>query len=171
MIAVPSSFQRLAEEIDGWLELRCPDKALERLQPMLEHPLAREAALYLRVRALVSQGNYEAALQDLTALRQSPQDPEWLDLTEAWCQKRIGNLPAAIACMQNLVQHNPRSGIGHFNLACYLALAGRLEEALDEVTIACGIDADFRALAHGERDLDALHGDARFQALLRQKPA
>ena len=170
LIAVPPLFQRLAEEIDGWLELSCPDKALERLQPMLDDPAARQAALYLRVRALVLQAQYDAALRDVAALRQSSMDPDWLDLTEAWCEKRVGNLPAAIACMQNLLARNQRSGIGHFNLGCYLALAGRLQEALDEVTVACGIDEEFRALAHGERDLDALVGDPRFQALLQPRP-
>ncbi|GAB4137826.1 MAG: hypothetical protein Fur0037_03190 [Planctomycetota bacterium] len=170
MIPIPRSFQRLAAEIDGWLDLRCPEKALERLAPMLESPQGRQGALYLRVRALVALGRYEEALEDIAALRSSPIDPDWLDLTEAWCRKRVGDLPAAIGCMRSLLERNQRSAIGHFNLGCYLALSGMLDEALDEVTLACGIDEEFRSLANSERDLDALAGDPRFQSLLRKKP-
>ena len=70
--------------------------------------------------------------------------------------------------MKDLLARDPRCAIGHFNLGCYLALAGRLADALDEVTIACGIDETFRSHAMDETDLDGLRGDARFEALLRR---
>lgn len=80
------------------------------------------------------------------------------------------DLPAAVHCMEQLLSRNGRSGIGHFNLGCYLALAGESERALDEVTVACGIDHAFRDMLHDEPDLDSLRDDKRFQALMTGRP-
>lgn len=167
LIQVPPSLQRLRLEIEGWLDLRCPERAMQRLEALLEHPAGRAVGLELRIRALVGMGRYRDALQDLEELRTLQHDPEWLELTEAWCRKRVADLPAAVGCMERLLQLKPRSAMGHYNLGCYLALLGQKDRAIDEVTVACGIDADFRELARDEPDLDALHGDERFVLLIR----
>jgi hypothetical protein len=167
---LPRNLQRLAAEIDGWLDLRCPDKALERMAPLLADPAAHAAGLAFRVRALIAQAEHRKALDDLVELRRSGHDAEWCDLTEAWCLKRTGDLPGAIQRMRDLLARTPRSPIGHFNLGCYLALAGERDAALDEVTVACGLDDSFREIARDEPDLVCLDADPRFQALL-QKPA
>ncbi len=167
VLPVPRSLQRLADEIDGWLELRCPERAIELLGPMLGDPEGRPAALAMRVRAFVRLGNYRDALADLAELRQTHPAFDWIELTEAWCQKRVGNLPAAIRCMERLLEKDPRSAIGHFNLGCYLALAGQRDRAVDEVTIACGLEEGYRAFARDEVDLDGLRTDERFRQLLR----
>ncbi len=165
MDAVPARHQRLVAEIDGWLDLRCPERALERLDPLLADPQARNVALSLRIRAYVAQKRHQEALADIAALRSHAFDPEWLDLTEAWCQKRLRNLPRSVECMEALVDRNPKSAIGHFNLGCYLALLAEPERALDEVSVACGLDESFREMLHDEPDLDCLRNDPRFAAL------
>lgn len=180
LFPVPASLDRLADEIDGWLELRCPDKALAMLAPLLEPGPGRAQGLWLRIRGLVALGNHREALVDLTAMRPVVElldnvqlrngGREWVELTEAWCKKRSDDLPGAIACMRRLIDGQPRSAIGHFNLGCYLALAGEREQALGEVTVACGIDESFRGLLADEPDLDSLHQDPRFEAL-QKKPA
>jgi hypothetical protein len=68
--------------------------------------------------------------------------------------------------MERMVARKHRSAIAHFNLGCYLVLAGQLERALDEITIACGLNPTYRTSLATERDLDALRADPRFQALL-----
>jgi hypothetical protein len=73
--------------------------------------------------------------------------------------------------MERLLARTPRSAIGHFNLGCYLALLGDAERALQEVTLACGMDAGFRRAAAGEADLVALRGVPAFEALLQRGEA
>ena len=43
-------------------------------------------------------------------------------------------------------------------------------EAIDEVTLACGLDQNFRRLAEKERDLESLREHPRFLALLPGTP-
>jgi tetratricopeptide (TPR) repeat protein len=168
MIPVPPSLQRLADQIDGWLDLRVPERALDLLAPVLADPAGRPAGLAMRIRAYVRQARYAEALADVAELRTTQPPLDWLDLTEAWCRKRLPDLRGAIRCMEQLLARNGKSDIGHFNLACYLALDGQRERAVDELTIACGINPEFRDHAREEPDLDGLRTHENFRLLLRR---
>ena len=168
MLPVPNALQRLADQVDGWLDLRCPERALDLLDPILADPAARPEGLTMRIRAYVRLARYREALQDLGELRRIHPPLDWVDLTEAWCRKRISDLSGAIRCMEQLLARNPKSDIGHFNHGCYLALAGQLGRAIDEVTLACGINQDYRDHLRDEPDLDGLRNDQRFRQLLRE---
>ncbi len=171
MFPVPANLQRLADQIDGWLDLRCPDRALALLAPMLADANGRAAGLVLRVRANVRLGEFAAALPDLAELRTLAPAEGWVDLTEAFCRKRLGDLPSAITCLEGMLARDIKSDIGHFNLGCYLALTGERDRAIDEVTLACGLNPECRDFARDDPDLDSLRNDARFRVLLRQAPA
>ena len=168
MFDIPPSLQRLADQVDGWLDLRCPDRAIELLGPMLDEPAGRPAGLVLRVRALARLGEFAKALPDLAELRRLEPSDEWIAATEAWCQKRTGDLRGAASTLERLLQLQPRSHLAHFNLGCYLALLGERERAIDEVTLACGLDDAYRDFARDDPDLDGLRTDERFRALLRE---
>lgn len=166
MFQVPPSVQRLAIEIGGWLDLGCAERAVEKLKTLFEVPGARPAALIMRVRAYTELGRYEEAILDIDDVRSFDHDADWADLGEAWCRKRMGDLTGAAQCMERLLERSNHSAIGHFNLGCYLALLGETGRALDEVTLACGIDPEFRTLLDDEADLDSLRNLPDFRSLI-----
>lgn len=166
MLSIPESLRRCAAEIEGWLDLGCPEKALEKLGPLLATAAARPAGLYLRARALVELGQHAKALADIAEIRPFDPDPDWLDLAEAWCLKRTDDLDGAAQCMERLIARSHRSAIGHFNLGCYLALLGQRDRAIEEITLACGLEDQYRQAAATEPDLELLRGDPRFEQLI-----
>lgn len=164
---IPEAMRRLVDQVDGWLELRCPERALELVGPLVANEDSFAIGLSLRVRANARLGNYKAALQDLAELRSMHSTNEWIDLTEAWCRRRDDDLPGAIRCMEQLLDRNHRHDIAHFNLACYLALSGDQDRAIDALTMACGLNPECRTFAIDEPDFDSLRTDERFRQLLR----
>ncbi|HEB52211.1 MAG TPA: tetratricopeptide repeat protein [bacterium] len=166
---VPEKFTRLVDQIDGWLELRCPERAIELLPPLLNAPEARACGLSLRIRALLRMAQYDAAIVDLGELRKLHPQDDWVDLTEAWCRRRRGDLDGAIRCVEQLLARNHRHDVAHFNLACYLALTNQKDRAIDELSLACGLNPDCRAYAVDEPDFDGLRTDERFRQLLRRE--
>ena len=164
---VPRALERLVDEVDGWLELRCPERALPLVDPLLADPAGRACGLSLRIRALTRMGRFQDALQDLGELRSVSPDDDWVDLTEAWCRRRAGDLGGAIRCVEQLIARNHRHDVAHFNLACYLALDEQPDRAIDALSLACGLNPDHRVYAIDEPDLDALRTDERFRLLVR----
>jgi tetratricopeptide (TPR) repeat protein len=134
---------------------------------MLADAGARAAGLYLRVRALVRLGDYPQALPDLAELAKLHPDESWVPLTDAFCRKRTGDLRGAADVLRRLLQRDHKNATAHFNLACYLALAGDQDGAIDALSLACGLDAEHRLFARDEPDFDSLRTDERFRALLR----
>jgi tetratricopeptide (TPR) repeat protein len=167
---VPQELQRLVDQCDGWLDLRCPERALKLVGPVVASPAGRSIGLSLRIRANARLGNYPEALEDLADLRSDHPTNDWIDLTEAWCRRRNDDLAGAIRCTDQLIARDSRHHIARFNRACYLALDGDKDAAIDELSMACGLNPDCRTLAIDEPDFDSLRTDERFRLLLRPAP-
>ncbi|MGC6488600.1 MAG: TPR end-of-group domain-containing protein [Planctomycetota bacterium] len=167
----PSALQRLADEVDGWLELRCPERALPLVAPLLADPAARACGLSLQIRAQARLGAFDDALTSLGELRSLHPDDEWVDLTEAWCRRRADDLPGAVRCLEQLLERDRKNAVAHFNLACYLALCEERDRAIDALSVACGLDPHHRVFALDEPDFDALRTDERFRLLVRPPPS
>lgn len=168
--SIRASLERSASAAEGWLDLKAPERALVEIAPLLAHPESRPAGLLLRVRAFVALERHAEALRDIEEIKRGQHDAAWLDFQEAWCRKRVADVAGAAACMERVIARDRRSALGHYNLACYLALLGETERSLHALTIACGLDAAFRKEMLAETDLDSLRGDARFAQLCAPGP-
>jgi quercetin dioxygenase-like cupin family protein len=92
----------------------------------------------------------------------------WEDFFVAYASLRAGDADAGRAAMQLALEREPDAWQGAFNAACFEALAGDADAALDHLRRAVELDAaEVRRYAETDTDLDSLRDDPRFAALLR----
>jgi tetratricopeptide (TPR) repeat protein len=151
--------------IEGWLELGAHDDAIVEGSRLLEAGCKRWELRYLMGRALLESGKFEAALEHYLAARPAAPDPQSVLLDMGWCHKRLGRLDLAIADLEALLACQPASAIGHYNLACYLALSGEPERCLERLARALELDKSFAAELDSEADFDSVRGSPVFESL------
>jgi tetratricopeptide (TPR) repeat protein len=102
--------------------------------------------------------------EDLVGVSRDPSGP-LLEL--AWCHKRIGRPDLAARDMEKLIESDPKSSIGHYNLACYLSLSGAPERSLAELRVAIAIEPKYVEEALSESDFDPIRRLPQFEDLVR----
>lgn len=78
---------------------------------------------------------------------------------------RLGLYEEGLGVDRRLVRMQPTQPVLRYNLACSLALLGRLDESIAELSTA--IDLGYDDVEHmvKDKDLKSLHGDSRFEQL------
>lgn len=154
---------------EGYFELGMPAQALEALE-RVKHLVVHDAVgTFIYGETLRLLERYEEALPPLRrAVEMRPGlIPAYVAI--GWCAKRTGRLGEAIEALAKAAEIVPNDALVHYNLACYLSLAGRRDEALRELREAIRLDASFRKHARTESDFDPLRGDDEFEALLEEE--
>jgi len=80
-----------------------------------------------------------------------------------------GDLARAVDYDRRLVELQPEDFLARYNLACSLARAGRLEEAIDALSRAVLLGYDDLDHMESDPDLESLHTHPDFQALLGEE--
>jgi tetratricopeptide (TPR) repeat protein len=75
---------------------------------------------------------------------------------------RAGDYDRAVEIASEGLEEWPRHGTLHYQLACYHALAGRREEALEHLAIAVENEPQAAGWAAGDSDLDSIRADPGF---------
>jgi hypothetical protein len=89
----------------------------------------------------------------------------WENVHLAFAQLDAGEEAAGRETMRSAIRPGEEWG-GHYNLACYEALAGNPDAAFDELRIAIELDRDnVMKWLPQDSDLDSLRGDPRFEEL------
>src|SRR5262245_46159435 len=115
----------------GWLELGNPSEAGEEIgrisTPNLEHP----DVLEVRWQICAALKSWDAALEvaDILMRKVPEQDSAWLHRAYALRRVKSGGLQKAWDALRPAYEKFPKSSLITFNLACYEAQLGRLEEA------------------------------------------
>jgi tetratricopeptide (TPR) repeat protein len=157
--------KQIERQSEGLLELGLVQQALDNLARLGSLVDSSPRALYLQGEALRTLDRCEEALTPLVkAAQATPRDIHvWLAL--AWCRKRTSRIDLAIAAMERALRAKPSEALVHYNMACYLSLAGQKPRAIDHLSKALALDEEFRALVERERDFDPIRSDPEFQAL------
>lgn len=157
--------KQLESHAEGYLELGMAQHALDALNRLGDLSELTPRTLYLRGEALRTLERYQEALEPLhLASFGSAEDIQvWLAL--GWCHKRTGRIDLAIKALERALEVEPSEALIHYNLACYLSLAGNKPRALSHLSQALAIDPDYRMLTHDESDFDSIRSDPEFVAL------
>jgi tetratricopeptide (TPR) repeat protein len=137
-------------------------RALEDIEPPLRQ---QPETMLLEAETLRALGQFEAALPLFRRAAEAvPRRIEpWLGI--GWCLKRLNRLNEAIDRLREGVQASPRQPVLHYNLACYLSLAGDVQPAIEHLTKAIAIDKRYRDLTQVEPDFDPIRADPQFVAV------
>jgi tetratricopeptide (TPR) repeat protein len=110
----------------------------------------------------------EAADAFLTATEIEP-DEFWPWLYLGHAQRDLGDYEAAIEATENAMSveiGEKEYNLAQYNLACYNALLGRIDEAMDYLKTALENDESLREWAREDSDLDSLRNDPGFEFLV-----
>jgi hypothetical protein len=155
----PDSHHLLAAQ--GWLELENPSEAGEeiaRISPgNLEHP----DVLEMRWAVCAAGERWEAGLEVAEALlRIAPERPSgWLHRAYALRRVKGGGLERAWEALRPGYDKFPKAEVIAYNLSCYAAQLGRLDEAWEWLhkTMEAAGDVDaIKNMALADMDLQAL---------------
>ena len=157
--------KRLERQAEGYLELDMPNQALDVLARLGDDSQLGSHGLYLSGEALRALERYEESLVYFDrAVQLAPGNIRvWLAM--GWCHKRTGRIDLAIEDLEQARGAEPSEPLVHYNLACYLSLAGEKHRAISHLSEAISINPEFRALVDEEPDFDSLRSDPQFQAL------
>ncbi|MDP3155425.1 MAG: tetratricopeptide repeat protein [Archangium sp.] len=88
----------------------------------------------------------------------------WLDRANLSFSE--GALTAALADLDEVLGRDPRHPIGLYNRACYLAVEGSSDAALDALEAAIAVNPDDRDAARDDDDFASLRKQPRFKKLV-----
>ncbi len=160
--------RKLRLEAEGYLELGMPRHALQALGRLGDPALFDAESLCLWGEGLQEMGRFLEALLPLErAARLSP-DNVRVNLALGWCYKRVGRLDLAVGALERSLKSNPGEALLHYNLACYLSLAGLCHKAMAHLARALAMKPIFSKLVNEESDFDRLRADPQFQAICEE---
>jgi quercetin dioxygenase-like cupin family protein len=91
----------------------------------------------------------------------------WEDFYVAFAQLRDGDAERGRATMQEALVREPGAWQGRYNAACFEALAGNPDAALDHLTAAVALNRDVIEYASEDDDLASVRADPRYAELAR----
>lgn len=152
------SFEKCLLAAQGYLELDMPVEALAELDSMPPEDRDNESALQLRLFITMKGQKWDESLRICGLLRELYPEAVSGYIHGAFCLHERGLTDEAL----NLLLSGPASltkeATYFYNLACYSAVLGDLESAIDYVQRSFAMDEKFRDIAKLDPDLIELRG-------------
>ncbi|MCX5801454.1 MAG: DUF1028 domain-containing protein [Candidatus Eisenbacteria bacterium] len=92
-------------------------------------------------------------------------------LNEASALYGQGKYKEAVEAARKAVEYRPDYGDAHYDLACFLSLAGDADNSLKELEIALRLSPKLGSLARTDSDLNNVRSDPRYEKILSELAA
>jgi tetratricopeptide (TPR) repeat protein len=150
------SLERSLLAAQGYIELDMPDEALRELDAIPEADQAREEVLQMRLFVFMRARLWNDALEICSRLRRENPDCTTGYIHGAFCLHEMGRTLEA----KQLLLTGPacllREPTYHYNLGCYDAVLGNLDEASHHLETSFQMDKKFREIAKYDPDLKSV---------------
>jgi tetratricopeptide (TPR) repeat protein len=94
-------------------------------------------------------------------------EPQPQEAADAFAAYNAGDWETALAKQLIVVEKRPNDPVAHFNVGCFAARAGRVDEAIEHLRRAVEINERIKELAATDEDLDSIREDQRFAELTK----
>jgi tetratricopeptide (TPR) repeat protein len=94
-------------------------------------------------------------------------EPAPIEAVEAFAAYGKGDYQTAVEKYLVVVDLRPKDAVARFNAACFLARAGRPDEAFEHLGKAVELNERIKELMAGDEDLDSIREDPRFAAIAK----
>lgn len=152
------SFEKCLLAAQGYLELDMPVEALAELDSMAPEEKDMESALQLRLFITMKSHRWDESLRICDRLRELYPEAASGYIHGAFCLHEQGLTDEAL----NLLLGGPaclaKEATYFYNLGCYSAVLGDLENAIEYVRRSFAMDDKFRDIAKLDPDLIQLRG-------------
>ena len=150
------SLERSLLSAQGYIELDMADEALREIDSISPKDQLREEVLQMRLFVVMRAKRWEEALSVCARLRATSTGSVTGYIHGAFCLHEVGRTMEAKELLvggPSTLQHEPTY---HYNLGCYHAVLGNLDEAARHLETSFEMDQKFREIAKYDPDLKAV---------------
>ncbi len=151
-------FERQVQAACGYAELGMFRESLAELDAIPARWQKRPEVLHLRLHHQMRRQRWGHALRISQMLCRAAPDCGTGFLHAGFCLHRLGRTEEA----KNLLAMGPvallKDPVYYYNMGCYDALLGNVEQAAKHLKISFRMDSSFREIARHDPDLEVLHG-------------
>jgi lipopolysaccharide biosynthesis regulator YciM len=152
-------FQRRLLAASGFAELSLFQEAVEELEELPESTKELPTVLVVWLEVYQHWQKWSEAESIATRLMEMEADePNW-PIALAYAIRRSRGLAFAHETLLQAGEKFPKCGTIQFNLACYCAQLGQLDEARERLRDAIQLDKAFAAMAKSDPDLEPLRSE------------
>ena len=147
------SYEKSLLAAQGYIELEMPAEALSELDALPLKERESEQVLQLRLFILMKSQEWETALDVCRSMRANYPDAPAGFIHGAFCLHEKGETAEARKLLLSGPNCLEQEATYFYNLACYSAVLGDLEAAVDYVKTSFAMDDKFREIAKLDPDL------------------
>jgi tetratricopeptide (TPR) repeat protein len=152
------SLERSLLAAQGYIELEMPDEALRELDALSPEDRDREDSLQMRLFVFMRTKRWDEALAVCARLRRLFPECATGYIHGAFCLHEMNRTLEAKQLLLTGPTSLLREPTYHYNLGCYDAVLGNLEEAIRHLEASFEMDKKFREIAKHDPDLKPVQG-------------